>query len=168
MRVELDALAVDQEQVLIEIESQRSGDQDAGRGGRQAVEAGAAQERVNPRHHLPGVERLRDVVVRAQLQPDNLVRVLHACRQHDDRQRCEHRIGTHDTGDVPPVAARHHEVEHDQVGTIMAQHVQRGLPVIGGKHLVSRLLQIARRTLVIERSSSTTRTRDGIRTPWLD
>ena len=129
--------------VLIEIEPQPAGDQHVRRGARQLVEPGAAQQRVDPRHHLAGVERLGDVVVGAQLQAHDLVGVFHARGQHDDRRGGQRLVGAHDARDLPTVEVRHHQVEDDQVGPLAAQHVQRGLAIGGGEHLVAGLLQVA-------------------------
>lgn len=43
------------------------------------------QNRPDSRHQLAGVERLRQIIVRAQLEADNAVRVLAARGQHEDR-----------------------------------------------------------------------------------
>jgi hypothetical protein len=44
----------------------------------------AAQDGLDARHQLAGIERLGQVVIGAELEADDLVDVLAAGRQHDD------------------------------------------------------------------------------------
>ena len=46
---------------------------------------GAAQHRLDPRHHFPGAERLADVVVGADLQAQQAVHLFHAGGDHQNR-----------------------------------------------------------------------------------
>ena len=72
---------------------------------------GAAQDRLDPRDELARVERLRQVVVGADLEPDDLVDVLVARGQHQDRH-----VGAlaDPLADLDAVDVRQHQVEHDQ------------------------------------------------------
>ena len=73
----------------------------------------APQQRLEPRHQLDRLERLRQVVVGAQLQADHLVHHLPSRRQHQNRRR--HAALTHLAADVEAVHPRQHHVEHDEI-----------------------------------------------------
>src|SRR5262245_776514 len=51
-----------------------------------AAAVSAAQEGFDARHQLHEAERLRHIIVRADLQPDDLVNLLAARSEHDDRR----------------------------------------------------------------------------------
>ena len=71
----------------------------------------AAQDRLHAGNQLARVERLRQVVVGADLEADDLVDVLVSCGQHQDRN-----VGrlADATADLDPVDVGQHQVEHDQ------------------------------------------------------
>ena len=71
----------------------------------------AAEDRLHAGDELARVERLRQVVVGADLEPDDLVDVLVASRQHQDRN-----IGrmAQPPADLDPVDVRQHQVENDE------------------------------------------------------
>ena len=85
-----------------------------------------AQERPYPGQELRGAERLRQVVVGAEVERGDLVLLGVAHRQHEDRHRAE-------PPDLPaggePVDVRQVEVEHDEVGLAVADRADRGAPV---------------------------------------
>ena len=84
--------------------------------------AGPAEERPDPRPQLGQPERLRDVVVGAELQGAHLGRLLAARREHEDR----HRRLVADAGDHgEPVLVGQAEVEQDAVGPIGVPGRQR-------------------------------------------
>src|SRR5215204_1398108 len=76
-----------------------------------ALRGRAAQDRLDPRNELPRVERLREVVVRADLEADDLVDVFVTRRQHQDR---DVRLLPDAAADLDTIAVRKHEVEDDQ------------------------------------------------------
>ena len=88
----------------------------------------AAQDRLDPRDELARVERLGHVVVGAQLQPDDLVHVVAARGEHDDRQVA---LLAQSAAHFPAVELGHHQVEHEQVGLALAHLVERFLAVGG-------------------------------------
>ena len=104
--------------------------------------AGAAQDRAHARHHFLGVERLRHVIVRAKLQPADLVGVVDARGQHQDGDGGELFVGAHAACHIPAVAAGQHQVEHDQVRPLAAQDVQGLGAVQRGKHGEPFLAQV--------------------------
>ena len=73
----------------------------------------AAEDRLHAGDELARVERLRQVVVGADLEPDDLVDVLVARGQHQDRHV---RALADAPADLDPVDVREHQVEHDQRG----------------------------------------------------
>src|SRR5262245_36646675 len=98
-----------------------------------------AQDRSQAREQLARIERLRQVVVRAELETDDAVRGLAARGQHQDR----------DVGGSPDLAAHgeavpvgQHEVEDERVERLA---FERGEPVRGGLvcgHAKARLREI--------------------------
>ena len=66
------------------------------------------------RDQLVRAERLGDVVVGAELEPDDAVGFLGARRQHDDRHCGRGRIGAQRVADLEAVDARQHQVEHQR------------------------------------------------------
>src|SRR5688572_396821 len=75
----------------------------------------AAENTLDPRDELTRVEGLGQVVVGADLEPDDLVDVLVAGGEHQDR----HVRGlAHAAADLDPVDVRQHQVEDDQGGRL--------------------------------------------------
>ena len=72
---------------------------------------GAAEDRLHAGDELARVERLREVVVGADLEPDDLVDVVVARGEHEDRD-----VGAlaDPPADVDPVDIGERQVEHDQ------------------------------------------------------
>ena len=91
---------------------------------------GAAQDRADPCDELARAERLGQVVVGAELEPEELVQLVVARRQHHDRDR---RVAPQLAGDVEAVEAGQAEVEDDQVGPALSDGRQGGRPVAGGQ-----------------------------------
>ena len=87
----------------------------------------ATQHRPHPRHHLARAERLADVVVGAQLQPQQPVNLFDARRHHDDGHRRE---GADLATDVDAVTARQHQVQQHQIRRVGAHRVDHQ-PAIG-------------------------------------
>ena len=85
-----------------------------------------AEKRSNPRPEFANRERLRDVVVGAQLEPDHLVELVVARGQHDDRHRAR---GAEALADLQAVEPRQHDVEHDEVDRLLRELAQRLLAV---------------------------------------
>src|SRR5262249_24962966 len=90
------------------------------RGGR------APKKRPDPAPELTDGERLRDVVVRAQLEAQDLVELVVARREHDDRNGA---LGPQALADLEPVELRDHHVEHDEVYVLRPEPVDRLLAV---------------------------------------
>src|SRR5581483_10252973 len=98
----------------------------------------APEQRADARAKLTDRERLRDVVVRAELEPDHLVELVVAGREHDDRHAAR---GAQALADLEPVEPRQHDVEHDEVDALRGELAQRLLPVGRLDNGVSVLLE---------------------------
>src|SRR6266511_981814 len=91
-------------------------------------------------HQLAGRERLGDVVVGAGRQADDLVGLLGPGGQH-------HHVGVAEGADPPTrldaVQAGEHQVEHDQLGVVLARQLDRAFAVAAGGDLEPLALQVA-------------------------
>src|ERR1700722_5277366 len=94
------------------------------------------QRRLDPAGELAQRERLGDVVVGAELEPDDLVDLLGLGRQHDDRHRA---AAPQLPADLEPIDPRQHQVEHDEVERLLVEALQR-LAAVGRLHHVVALL----------------------------
>ncbi len=87
-----------------------------------------AQQGPDPGHDLAHPERLRDVVVGADAEPDEQVGLVGAGRQHEHRHGA---LGLDAATHLEPVEAGQHEVEHDEVGRVVGVSLHRAWPVEG-------------------------------------
>ena len=83
-----------------------------------------AQQRAHARDEFVGAERLGDVVVGAELEPDDAVGLFGAGGQHDDRQGGRGRIGAERTADLEAVEAREHQIEQQEIRLAAPQRRQ--------------------------------------------
>ena len=74
--------------------------------------AGAAQHGAHAGEQFARVERLGQIIVRAQLQPGDPVGLLAHRGQHDDRHRG---LAAQPAGEIGAAFAGEHEVKHDEV-----------------------------------------------------
>ena len=91
------------------------------------------QQRADPRDELAHAERLGQVVVRADAQPDQDVGLVVASRQHQHRHRA-HRLDP--AAHLVPVEPGQHHVEHDQVRLVLGKGLYGGRPVVGLRDVV--------------------------------
>ena len=87
----------------------------------------AARDRTDARDELTEPERLDDVVVRAELEPDDAVDLVAARGDDDDRHV---RLGTQLAAQVEPVEVGQTEIEQDDVRprAILVEAVERAAP----------------------------------------
>ena len=106
-----------------------------------AVGRRAAKDRLHARDELARVERLRQVVVGADLEADDLVDVLVARGQHQDRH-----VGAaaQPPADLDPVDVGQHQVEDDQRRAAGPRLRQRVVAGRGHLHVVARVLEVER------------------------
>jgi hypothetical protein len=97
------------------------------------------EQGLDPTHQLAQPERLRQVVVRAELEPDHLVDLVVARRQH--QHRCLRAGCPEPAQDLEPVHARQPDVEHDEVRRLVGREVEPFLAALRDRHLVALLLQ---------------------------
>ena len=90
---------------------------------------GPAQDGPHARDDLLGRERLRHVVVGAQLQPDDAIGLLTLGR-HEDHRGPLHGPGAHPAQNLETVHAREHEVQEHERGGCGLQRRHR-LPAVG-------------------------------------
>ncbi len=83
---------------------------------------GAPEERTHPASKLADRERLRDVVVGAELETEHLVELLAARCQHDDRDVA---LAAQTLADLEPVEPRQHDVEDDEVERVLVEAPER-------------------------------------------
>ena len=100
---------------------------------------GPAQDGADAGDELARAERLGQVVVGTELEPEQLVELVVARREHDDRDR---RVAAQLAGDVEAVEPGQAEVEDDQVGPALADGRQRGRAVAGGEDGEARVLEV--------------------------
>ena len=86
----------------------------------------APQERLDPAHQLAQPERLGQVVVGAELQADDLVDLVVAGRQDEDRRLGAGRAEP--AQDLEAVDARQADVEHDEVGRLRVANSRPSSP----------------------------------------
>ena len=103
--------------------------------------ARAPQQRAHPRHQLGGAERLRDVVVGADLEPEQLVALAGPRRHHEDRDVA---VAADAARHLEPVEPGQAEVEHDERRLQAREVGQRAIPVARLMALVARRLEILR------------------------
>jgi hypothetical protein len=103
--------------------------------------AGTAQHGADTGQQLPRVERLRHVVIGAELQADNPVRLLAHGSQHDDRHIG---LAAQPAGEVQPRLARQHQIQNDELVVAIGPGAAAvaSIPHGGDPHAV--LLQEAR------------------------
>src|SRR4051795_7058626 len=99
------------------------------------------QDRLDAGDELTRVEGLRQIVVGADLEPDDLVDVLVTRGQHQDRD-----VGAlaDPPADLEPVHVRQHQVEHDQAGLLLGDLLERLLAGPDRADPVARVLQVER------------------------
>ena len=99
----------------------------------QVVQQLAVQARVHPRAEDHRIERLGQEVLGAHLDAsDDALGVIDAA-DHDHGQVTELLVALDALQHLDAVHAGHHEIEQDDVGTILGEHGEGGLPVAGGR-----------------------------------
>ena len=99
----------------------------------------AAEVRAYAGHGLQRIKGLDHVIVRAEIQAQDLLRI-RVLRGNDDHR---------DVADLPellqdvePVQLRHHDIEEAQGNIPLRHHLKRFLAVAGLRHLVAFIFQI--------------------------
>src|SRR5262245_17063 len=87
----------------------------------------ATQLDVNTRQQFTDAERLGDVIVRADFQPDDLVNLLAARGQHNDGG--VHPFAPQLAAHIQPAQAGQHDVEQNQIGPFLTGEARAFLAV---------------------------------------
>jgi hypothetical protein len=105
----------------------------------------AAQRRSHAAAELANRERLRDVIVGAELETQHLVDLVVARSQHDDRD-----VATSPQllADLEAVHLRQHEVEDDEIDSVLIEPAKRLLPIVRLDHAVPVALERIRQQLL--------------------
>ena len=74
----------------------------------------AREQFLDPQHELARTERLRDVIVGAELEPEHAIHFRRARGEHQNRNRSGRRIAAENLADLEPVDFRQHQIEDDQ------------------------------------------------------
>jgi hypothetical protein len=108
-----------------------------------ALRASASVRRssaLHARHQLQHRERLGQVVVGAQLQPEDAVHFARPRADDDDRRVARHGAGA--AADLEAVDAGQHQVEHQRVPAAALQFAQAGMAVGGMLHGIALVAQV--------------------------
>ncbi len=108
--------------------------------GPQRVAGAAAQDAGDPGHDLARAERLGDVVVRAELEPDDTAHLVVEGGEEDDRRPVTG--GAQRPAHLDPVELGQADVEQDDVGPALADDVEGHPTVARGGHPVPRHLEL--------------------------
>src|SRR5579862_6841355 len=103
------------------------------------IAIGASQVGLDPRQQLPQAERLRQVVVRAELEADDLVDLLVAGGEHQDGGLAAR--GADPAEHLEAVHGRQADVEQDEVGRLRRGDLEAFLAGSGERDLVALLLE---------------------------
>jgi hypothetical protein len=82
---------------------------------RDLISPGATKHGAHPKDQLARTERLRDVVIRAQLETHDAINLVGLGGQQDDRESSRILLRPNYPQDLSPGEAGHHDVEDDQV-----------------------------------------------------
>ena len=80
----------------------------------------AAHQGADARDELVGAERLGQVVVGADVEPDDAVGLFGACGHHDDRDRRRRGVGAKRAAHLQPAHAGQHDVEDHEIEWLFA------------------------------------------------
>jgi hypothetical protein len=86
---------------------------------------GAPQQGSRARDELVGAEGLGDVVVGAELEPDDAVALLGLGRDHDDGDGRRARLGAQRAADLEARHARQHQVQDREIDGVVSRVGQR-------------------------------------------
>ena len=115
------------------------------------VQALARQAGVDARPQQNGIERLREVILRARLDAADHALVVVDRGDHDHGDVAQRGIALHLTEHLEPVHARHDDVEQHEIDVAGAQRGQRLDAVLRGRDAMALALQAAPQDGTVER-----------------
>jgi hypothetical protein len=98
-----------------------------------------AQHRPHLGHQLAGAEGLGDVIIRTQIQADELVLLGGLGRKHDDGH---FGLGSQDAADVEAVHLGQQQVQDDEIWPLLAGQPQGFQAIVGDEYPVAGSLQV--------------------------
>ena len=101
----------------------------SGAAGERFIPAGAAQDRANARHQFPRIERLRQIIVGADLKANNAVDIFSARGQQQHRQPRGRADAPQHFETIDP---GQHDIQHHQQVTAAGGALQAALAVMHG------------------------------------
>ena len=107
---------------------------------RRLTPAATPQHRASPGDQLAWAERLGDVVVGTDREPDHLVDLVRASREHD---HVDTGLGSELTQHLDAVDPGHHHVEQHHIGTPLTRSPERFRTVPGKRNVEALGLEIA-------------------------
>ena len=137
---QLDGAAAFVDLKILGVDRQRAARAHAALGGCAGDHRRAADVRLHAGHQLAHGKGLGDVVVRADLQAEDLVLLLLAGGENDDRHIVA--LGAQSAADVKAHHLRHHHVEQDEVGLFLARERETRLAVVGLERGVALALEV--------------------------
>ena len=102
---------------------------------------GAAENRLDAGHQFLGIKGLDDIVIRAQLQPKNLIEDFALGGKHDDGRL---RVPADLTADLIAIHARKHQIQKNQIRVKFREGLQGVLSVLFTAGFKTLLVQIQR------------------------
>ena len=100
----------------------------------------AAEHSAHTRYELAWGKRLRDVVVCAEVEADDAVRLLPARRQQYDRQRG---AAADPATELEAVGAREHDVEDDEIRRLLLEQPAGRVAIVRLERVESLTLEVA-------------------------
>jgi hypothetical protein len=99
----------------------------------------APDHRTHPREKFIHTEWLGQIIVRAEIQPTNLILVLATRGKDDDRHVREL---AHPLTDSEAIQSWHHDIQENQVRSTCLNELERLLPIVGGDDIIPLELEV--------------------------
>ena len=97
---------------------------------------------LDPGQQFSRTERLGDVVIAADFEPEHPVDLLGASRQEEDRSVGSGRVRAQAATEFETVAVRQHHVEDDQVRTVILNQLVDSIESVSGHDVVPAVAQV--------------------------
>jgi hypothetical protein len=141
-RREVEHLTADAHAMLGAVDRDRARCDRIGR--RRSTRCRSTQDRSDAKHELPRAEGLREVVIGAQREASNAIRLLAPSGEHQHGHIPRRLVGAKLLEDLEAREAREHEIEHDQRGTLLARSRERVRSRRGGPDTIAGFGQMIR------------------------
>ena len=141
---EVGLLRLDDHLVAVDVDHEPSAEEDeALRARRHLLHGAVPPEHIpQPRHQDARAERLRDIVLRAELDACDDIGLLALRGDHHDRDRSRLLVLLHPPAHLESVEVGQHEVEDDEVRLLAAQHLEREAAAVDRPRAHARALGV--------------------------